>query len=150
MQLIIDGDACPVKESVYRLGRKYGVPVILVTSYDHASQNLPEDIHVVYVDRGQDSADFKIVSLLKAKDILITQDYGLASLVLPKQVRVLHHAGKEYTKANIDLLLEQRHFSAKMRKSGQKTKGPSKFTEEQRQIFEQTLEKILKKGEESQ
>ncbi|RSU13085.1 hypothetical protein CBF29_05295 [Vagococcus elongatus] len=148
MTVIIDGDACPVKEIIYTICERYQVPVTLVTSYDHSSNKVPENVNCVYVDRGQDSADFKIISLLHTGDILVTQDYGLASLALPKKVRVVHHSGKEYTQATIDMLLESRHFSAKMRQSGQRTKGPKKFSEASRQKFAKKFEQMLDEVEE--
>lgn len=143
MRVIIDGDACPVKEIIYTICGQRQVPVTLVTSYDHSSSRVPKNVEIVYVDRGQDAADFKIISLLREGDILVTQDYGLASLALPKKARVLHHSGKEYTQTTIDMLLESRHVSAKMRQSGQRTKAPKKFSEASRQNFATKLEKIL-------
>ncbi|TLG79507.1 YaiI/YqxD family protein [Vagococcus zengguangii] len=146
MRIIIDGDACPVKQEIYQVALETKTPVILVSSYDHVSDKHPEQVEVVYVDRGADSADYKIIGIIQAHDILVTQDYGLASLALPKKVRVLHHTGKEYTYANIDQLLEQRHHSAKLRRSGQRTKGPSKLTIEQKEIFKALLTKIIAEG----
>ena len=59
--------------------------------------------------KGQTVQIIKIVGLIKKGDFLITQDYGLASLVLPKGVRVFHQSGKEFDTTNIDGLLEQRY-----------------------------------------
>lgn len=73
----------------------------------------------------------------------MTQDYGLASLVLPKGVCVLHQLGYQYTEANIDGLLEQRYFSAKVRKSGGHTKGPKAFTAEDRATFKGKLIEVI-------
>ena len=146
MRIIIDGDACPVKQEIYQVAQETKIPVILVSSYDHVSDKHPDQVKVVYVDRGADSADYKIIGILQALDILVTQDYGLASLALPKKVRVIHHTGNEYTFANIDQLLQQRHHSAKLRRSGQRTKGPSKLTIEQKEMFKELLTKIIKEG----
>lgn len=144
MKILIDGDACPVKESVYRLADTADLPVILVTSLSHYShQDLPSHVETIYVDEGADSADYRLLSLVTAGDLVITQDYGLASLVLPKGVRVLHHLGTEYTSATIDQLLESRYFSAKMRQAGKRTKGPKKFTKEDTARFELALKQII-------
>ena len=144
MRIVIDGDACPVKSEIYQVAKAKKIEVILVSSYDHISENHPGFIEVHYVDRGADSADYKIMSLIKAGDVLVTQDYGLASLALPKKVRVLHHTGKEYNFANIDQLLEQRHHSAKLRRGGMKTKGPSKLMQADKDHFKKLLEKIIR------
>lgn len=144
MQILIDGDACPVKSEVYQIASESKLEVLLITSVSHFSQKeLPAHVTVVYVDEGADSADYRVVALAKKGDIIITQDYGLASLVLGKGAYVLHHLGTEYTKATIGLLLESRHHHAKIRKSGGRTKGPKKFTEENRVAFSQALLKMI-------
>ena len=140
MRLIIDGDGSPVKDTTIEVALEQVLDVVIVTSIDHYSlKEYPGNVSFVYVDKGADAADYKIVQLIKAGDILVTQDYGLASLVLPKGVRVLHQLGYEYTKDNIDGLLEQRYFSAKVRKSGGHTKGPKAFTKADRETFKSKL-----------
>lgn len=114
MKIFVDGDGSPVKETVIEVAVEKALDVVIVTSVDHYSlKDYPENVSFVYVDKGADAADFKIVQLIKKGDLLITQDYGLASLVLPKGVSVLHQLGYQYTKENIDGLLEQRYFSTK-------------------------------------
>lgn len=148
MKILIDGDACPVKGDVYQLADDYGVEVCLVTSVSHYSKKeLPSHVTVIYVDEGADSADYRVMALTKGGDIVVTQDYGLASLVLGKQAKVLHHLGTRYTSENIDLLLESRHHHAKVRKSGGRTKGPKKFTEDNRKVFRQALIQLLERKE---
>lgn len=140
MKLVIDGDGSPVKDTTIEVALEQVLDVLVVTSIDHYSlKEYPENVSFVYVDKGADAADYKIVQLIKTGDILVTQDYGLASLVLPKGVRVLHQLGYEYTKDNIDGLLEQRYFSAKVRKSGGHTKGPKAFTKADRETFKAKL-----------
>lgn len=147
MEIYIDGDACPVKEEIYRDAKAAGIQVTLVTSLSHFSgKELPDNVKVVYVDEGADSADYRIVALTKPGDMLITQDYGLASLVLPKGVRVMHHLGYEYTQENIGQLLESRYVGAQLRKGGQRTKGPKKYTTSDREKFRKNFKKILKEG----
>lgn len=148
MRLIIDGDGSPVKDTTIEIAEKYQLPVVIVTSIDHYStKEYPEFVTFVYVDRGQDSADFKIVSVIQPPDILITQDYGLASLTISKAFAILHQSGMRYTKMNIDSLLEQRFYGAQMRKANKRTKGPKAYTEEDRQIFRTNLEKIILENE---
>lgn len=143
MRLFIDGDASPVKNEVIEVARKNELEVIIVTSIDHfTTKEYPEHVSFHYVDKGNDMADYRIVALISSGDLLITQDYGLASLVLPK-ARVLHHNGWEYTQNNIDVLLMRRYHSAEMRKAGHRTKGPSAFSQEQRKIFQSKLEQTV-------
>lgn len=144
MKIIIDADASPVKEEVIELAGVYGLDVLLVSSFSHFS-NVEQADHVetIYVEHGADSADFKIVQKAKRGDIIITQDYGLASLLLPKGCHVLHHNAYEYSDENIDQLLQQRHISAMHRQSGERTKGPSAFTAADRRRFYEFFENFL-------
>lgn len=144
MQLFIDGDASPVKDDVINLAEVYGLNVRIVTSVDHyTTRQYPTFVSMTYVDKGQDMADFKIVSLMTKGDILVTQDYGLASLVLTK-ARVLHHTGWEYTSHNIDQLLASRYHSSQLRKAGHRTKGPRPYSQDQREAFKRLLNTIIK------
>lgn len=65
MRLFIDGDGSPVKEDVIDLASKKKLEVVIVTSVDHyTTKEYPSNVQLVYVDRGTDSADFKIVGLI--------------------------------------------------------------------------------------
>jgi len=144
MRLIVDGDGSPVKREVIQLGKKFNLPVLIVTSIDHYTSELsPDFVRYIYVDKGADRADYEIVKLVDSTDIVITQDYGLASLLLPKGVRVFHHSGQEYKKETIDALLTQRYMSAQVRNAGKRTKGPKAFTQKDREIFLNKLTEIL-------
>ena len=144
MRLVIDGDGSPVKAEVIRLGQQFHLPVLIVTSVDHyTTKEYPDFVSFIYVDKGADRADYEIVKQIQAKDILITQDYGLASLVLPKKARVFHHSGKEYLAETIDFLLTQRYLSAQERKAGKRTKGPKAFTQADRDYFYTLLTSVI-------
>lgn len=146
VKIIVDADASPVKNEIIQLAENYQLQVILVSSIAHYSfDEHPAFVQNVYVEKGVDQADFKIVQLATPGDIIVTQDYGLASLLLPKDCIVLHHKGYGYTKENIDQLLQSRHISAQMRKSGHRTKGPKPFTEGDRQKFYEYLDELLQK-----
>ena len=147
MKIFVDGDGSPVKETVIEVAVEKALDVVIVTSVDHYSlKDYPENVSFVYVDKGADAADFKIVQLIKKGDLLITQDYGLASLVLPKVVSVLHQLGYQYTKENIDGLLEQRYFSGQIRRKGGRTKGPKPFTDQDRTMFKQALIELVERS----
>jgi uncharacterized protein len=144
MKIYVDADACPVKDIIISEGTNAKIPVVLVTSFSHfSSAEQPAGVDTIYVDSGADAADYRIMKLVEKGDIIVTQDYGLASLGLAKGCTVLHHKGFTYTNENIDQLLQTRYFSAMARKSGKRTKGPKPFTTEDRENFRILLKKVI-------
>ncbi|WP_330949732.1 YaiI/YqxD family protein [Virgibacillus sp. MG-45] len=149
MNIYVDADASPVKDIVITIGQQEAIPVILVKSFNHFShEEDPDGVKTVYVDHGADAADYRIIQLVSKNDIIITQDYGLASLGLGKGCHVLNHKGFAYTQNNIDRLLQTRHLSAKARRAGQRTKGPKPFTEEDREKFTVLLLQTVQRAKE--
>lgn len=146
MKIYVDADACPVQNEVINIAQLNNLNVTLVKNYSHYSLNeLPTHVDTIYVDKGSDVADFKIIQLTKKNDIVITQDYGLASLCLQKGCHVLHHNGFKYNEKNIDRLLAKRHASAMARRAGAKTKGPKAFSDENREKFIKLLNTVINK-----
>ncbi|UOQ47675.1 YaiI/YqxD family protein [Gracilibacillus caseinilyticus] len=144
MKIFVDADACPVVDIIIEEAGRYDLDVVLVRSYSHFSmKDYPKHVEVKYVDDGADAADYQIVRMVSKEDVVITQDYGLAALCLPKGSYVMHHIGFRYTKEKIDRMLQERHLNAKARKAGQRTKGPKKFTEEQKESFRCKFRKLL-------
>ena len=144
MKILVDADACPVKEIIKKIADKHKIPTIAVC--DNAHEINVAGWEVITVDKQADSADFKIISLLCKNDIVITGDYGLAGMALAKRAYVLNFTGKEYTVENIDMLLMQRHINKKTMKSGGKVKGPKKRTAEDDINFEKAFEFIVNKA----
>lgn len=142
MRIIIDGDACPqkVKEICERAAHEFKIDLIIVVDIEHY---ITSDFDIIVVEKGRDSVDYKIVEIFQHDDILVTQDYGLASLVLNKAAAVIHTAGFFINNKNIDELLESRYLGQRIRKTGGKTKGPSKRRKEQDVNFEKCLYKVL-------
>src|SRR5690606_7118830 len=106
MKIYVDADASPAKDIVISVAKSFSIPVVLVKSISHFSHDEElEGVETVYVDTGADAADYRIMQLAEKKDLIITQDYGLASLGLGKGCLVLHHKGFAYTNKNIDQLL---------------------------------------------
>lgn len=144
MKIYVDADACPVKDIIISEGTNAGKPIILVTSFSHFSNaEQPRGVETIYVDTGADAADYRIMKLAEKGDIIVTQDYGLASLGLAKGCTVLHHKGFCYTNENIDRLLQTRYLSAMARKSGKRTKGPSPFTTKDKETFRELFKKVI-------
>jgi len=144
VHIYVDADACPVVQPIVDVAHAYGLSVTLVKNYSHYSHSeYPAHVTTVYVDKGSDAADFKIVQLAKKGDIVITQDYGLASLCLNKQCYVMHHKGFLFTEHNIDRLLHSRHMSMMARRSGERTKGPKAFSKEDENAFIEAFEQLI-------
>ncbi|MDP5273105.1 YaiI/YqxD family protein [Chengkuizengella sp. 2205SS18-9] len=141
--MIVDADACPVKSEIVLLGKQFQIQVVMVASFDHSLKN-EDGVVNIQVDRSDQSADLYISNHISAGDILITHDFGLASICLGKSVKVISPRGKFYNEQSIDFLLENRHESAKKRRSGHFTKGPKPFSKEDRNNFLQTMTNFLK------
>ncbi len=141
MKLIIDADACPktVLQICLKTGRKYGIPVWTVASFNH---NIISDHHITVSNDSQE-ADLKILNITEKGDIIITQDWGLAAMVIGRSARCLSPVGREYSPDRIDFMLEEREMKAKFRRGGGRTKGPKKRTLEDDRNFEITLEKLV-------
>ncbi|MGD6967420.1 YaiI/YqxD family protein [Rossellomorea vietnamensis] len=144
MKIYVDADACPVKDIIISEATDFEIEVILVSSYSHFSNaEQPSGVKTIYVDSGVEAADYRIVELVEKGDMIVTQDYGLASLGLAKGIIVLHHKGFRYTNENIDQLLQTRYLSAMARKGGQRTKGPKPFTAEDREQFRDLFKQVI-------
>ncbi|CAM2830524.1 YaiI/YqxD family protein [Paenibacillus sediminis] len=142
LRIVVDADACPVKSEIAAVGRQFNVPVWLVSSYDHLLK-AEEGVSIIHVDRSDQSADLYIANHIVRGDVVLTQDYGLATLALSKSCHVLSFRGKIYNNENIDFLLDRRFIQAKARRNGKHTKGPKPFTIDDRTFFQQQLTKLL-------
>lgn len=141
MKVLIDADACPVTDIAVGICRNFNIPCILLCDTAHAMHR--DGAETLIFDKGADSVDFALVKRVTPGDIVITQDYGLASMCLARQAHVLHQDGWAYTEANIIGLLEQRHAARRFRAAGGRTKGPSKRTQAQNDAFSQAFRALL-------
>ena len=141
MRILVDADACPVKEIIVRLAKQRSISVTMLIDTSHQwSDGYSE---VITVDKQADSVDFALMRLLDHDDIVVTQDFGLAAMVLGKGARAVNQNGLVYTDDNIDKLLMERHIGAKVRRGGGRTKGPAKRTKEDNEHFEAVFAKLL-------
>jgi uncharacterized protein YaiI (UPF0178 family) len=141
VKVLIDADACPVVDIAVKLCREYGIECLLLC--DTAHEMYRDGAKTFVFDKGADSVDFALVQRVETGDVVVTQDYGLASMCLAKGARVLHQDGWEYTEYNIQALLFQRHEGRKFRAAGGRVKGPSKRTRQQDEAFLQALQKLV-------
>lgn len=95
------------------------------------------------MDSSKEAADLYIMNHVQSGDVLITQDIGLASLVLPKKVYAISPRGKAYREESIVTALDYRYVAAKERRKGNYGKGPKPFTNEDREAFCTSFNKIL-------
>lgn len=143
MRVLIDADGCPVVDIAVRLCKKSGTECILLC--DTAHEFRKEGAVTLVIDKGADSVDFALANRVRPGDLVITQDYGLASLCLARGARILHQDGWEYTADNIEGLLTFRHEARKQRARTGRFKGPKKRSKSQDDAFEQALGAILLK-----
>ena len=141
MRVLIDGDGCPVVDTAVGLCRERKVQCLLMCDTAHEFHR--EGAQTLTFDKGADSVDFALANRVHAGDLVITQDYGLASMCLARGARVLHQDGWEYTSWNIDALLLQRHEAKKYRLSGGRTKATPKRTEQQNRAFRSAMAQLL-------
>jgi uncharacterized protein YaiI (UPF0178 family) len=146
--VFIDADACPTTREAITVARSHGLPVILV---GNGTQNFDKHLHrngveAVQVGQGRDSADFAIVERLSPGDVVVTQDIGVAAMAIGRGAAALSPRGRVFYLATIDAELAVRHAEQKHRRAGGRTGGPSKFTEEDREHFVDSLERVLREG----
>ena len=102
MNILIDADGCPVVDLTLQIAKQFGIPVIILCDTSHQIER--EGAQTLVFDKGTDSVDFALVNRVKPEDIVVTQDYGLASMCLAKCARVLNQNGLEYTADNMNAL----------------------------------------------
>lgn len=141
LKILIDADGCPVVDITLGLGYEFQIPCLILCDTAHEFHR--PGAQTLVFDKGADSVDYALVNRLEPGDLVITQDYGLASMCLSRNARVLHQDGWEYTQDNIDALLLVRHDSRKHRAAGSRMKGPKKRSTDQDKAFEAALRALL-------
>ncbi|NLD49498.1 MAG: YaiI/YqxD family protein [Clostridiaceae bacterium] len=143
MKVLVDADACPVKRIVVAVAKEHSVPVTMFFDTSHIINDGYSE--TVIVDKSRDSVDIALVNKISAGDIVVTQDFGVAAMALPKGARVINQNGLIYTDDNIDRLLFERHLGQKVRKSGGRTSGPKKRTAQDDERFEAAFRSLFNK-----
>ncbi len=127
MTILIDADGCPVVDLTLQIAKRFGISVIILC--DTSNQIEREGAQTLAFDKGADSVDFALVNRVKPGDLVVTQDYGLASMCLAKCARVLNQNGLEYTADNIDALMLRRYENKKAPSCRQAPEGEPKADE---------------------
>ncbi len=142
IRIFVDADACPVKNEILHIASLHKVDVTFIASYSHVLTNEMAGTWV-YVDSNKEEVDMYIMNHSKRRDVVITQDIGLASLLLAKEIIVISPRGRQFFEETIGLALNMRYLSAKERRKGHHSKGPSPFSNEDRKNFSMAFENIL-------
>src|SRR3954471_481616 len=141
LAIYIDADACPVKDEVYRVARRYALPVKVVAN---APLRVPADASVELVVRpGFGAADDWIAEQAGAGDIVVTADIPLAARCLARDARVLGPKGHEFTDSDIGDALATRALLDELRQGGVVTGGPAAMTPRDRSRFLSKLDEVV-------
>lgn len=140
--LLVDADACPVKDEVYRVAARYGLHTIVVANQPIFVPRDPTITRVV-VGSGLDVADDWIAEHAEAGAIVITADVPLADRCVRRGAAVLAPTGRAFTPASIGADLAYRNLMADLRETGIPTRGPKPFSPRQRSDFLQALDRAV-------
>jgi uncharacterized protein YaiI (UPF0178 family) len=134
--IYVDGDACPVREEVYRVAErlKLGVFVVSNGSRPIRPPSYP-NVKMIVVGEGADAADDWIAEHITNVDVCVTSDIPLASRCLAKAARALSPIGKHWTHDNIGGALAGREINRHLREIGLTSGGPTMFAKTDRSRF---------------
>lgn len=142
IRILVDADACPVKDEVYRVAFRRGVPVKVVSN---SRMRVPDHplVERVLVSDAFDAADDWIADQADARTLVITGDILLADRCLKAGATVIGHNGKPFTSASIGSAIATRAIMADLRAGGDVIGGPAPFAKADRSRFLQALDEAL-------
>ena len=143
-RIYVDADACPVKDEIYRVATRHGLPVSVVAGN---FIRVPQDplIERIAAGSGMDAADDWIAERAGKGDIVITSDIPLASRCVKAGAEVMAPNGKPFTEASIGMALAVRNLMTDLRSSGEQTSGPKSFDPRDRSTFLSTLDQTIRR-----
>lgn len=144
MKILVDGDACPGKLLIEKAAKEEKIPVIILCDINHYITS--DYSEVIYVDAGFQSVDMNLINKVEKGDIVITGDFGVATLALGKRAYAIGGKGFIYDSDNIDKLLFERHVSQKARRAGIKTGTIKKRTSEDDDRLYRNLKGLIQKA----
>jgi uncharacterized protein len=142
--IYVDGDACPVREEIYRVAARLRLNVFVVSNGSRPIRpsRIP-NVSMVLVGESADAADDWIAERIGSADVCVTADIPLASRCLKKRARVVSPTGKHWTEANIGNALAGRDIARHLRELGQNSRGPAPLTKRDRSQFLSALDTAL-------
>jgi uncharacterized protein len=140
--IYVDADGCPVKNEVYRVAKRFGLKVYLVSN---SKMGIPQEelFELVIVNERFNAADDWIVEQVTDNDIVVSADIPLAARCLKKDARVIDPRGRIFTKESIGDALANRELMAYLRDMGNMTGGPAPFEKRDRSRFLQRLDDVI-------
>lgn len=141
MKILIDADGCPVVKQATQIAKESNIEVVIFCDTSHIINS--DYAQIITVSKCADSVDFALVNEVKSDDIVVTQDYGLASMVLSKGGKAITQNGMIISDSNLELLLTSRYESKKARMSGAHLKGPKKRTAQNDEEFIKSFKSML-------
>lgn len=141
MKILIDADGCPVVKQATKIAKENNIEVVIFCDTSHIISGGYAE--VITVSKGADSVDFALVNKVESGDIVVTQDYGLAAMVLSKGGRAITQNGMIISDSNLGLLLTTRYESKKARMSGTHLKGPKKRSAQNDEEFIKSFKSML-------
>jgi uncharacterized protein YaiI (UPF0178 family) len=141
-RILVDADACPVKDEVYKVAYRREVPVAIVSNQRIRIPDHPL-IERVTVSDAFDAADDWIAEAAGPDAVVITADILLADRCLKAGAAVLSPTGKPFTTASIGAAIATRGIMADLRAGGDQIGGPAPFRKEDRSRFLSALDDIL-------
>lgn len=145
IEIFVDADACPVKDEVYRVARRHGLKVHVISNGGIRPSADPM-IETVIVDQGPDAADDWIAERVAAGDIVVTADIPLADRCLKKGAEVIGPTGRPFTQSSIGAALAQRSIMEHLRSTGEVTGGPKPFSPADRSRFLSELDQAINRS----
>ncbi len=135
-RIFVDGDACPVREEVYRVAGRLHLGVLVVSNGSRPIRppGLP-NVEMVLVPEGADAADDWIAERIAPADVCVTADIPLAARCLERGARALSPKGHHWTTDNIGTALAGRELSRHLRELGVAGGGPAPLTARDRSAF---------------
>ena len=142
LRIFVDADACPVKEEVYRVARRYGLKVFVVAN---SFLMVPAEplIERVVVEAGPDVADDWIAEQAGSRDIVVTADLPLAERSLKAGAQAIGPSGRPFTRDSIGSALAGRAIGEHLRSMGEVTRGPAPFQASDRSRFLSALDEAV-------
>lgn len=146
MRILVDADACPVKDIIEEVAKQYGIEVYMFVDTSHILHS--DYSKIIVVSKAPDAVDFALLNHAGKGDIVVTQDYGVAAMALGKGTYAIHTNGKEYLDNRIDGMLMERHLAKKTRLSGGRIKGSAKkYSQAEGDKFRSSLHQLCIKNQ---
>ena len=139
--ILVDADACPVKDEVLKVAERHKLPVILVSNMWHRGDHWL--VEKIVAPEGADAADDVIADRARQYDVVVTADIPLAARCLAKGAMAIDPRGRPFEEANIGMQVAMRGLMQTLRETGEVTGGPSGFVRQDRSRFLSALETMV-------